>query len=46
MRHALAWERGNKRAAARRLGVSATTLYRMIERYRIEAASPPRDDGL
>ncbi|MBI4577126.1 MAG: sigma-54-dependent Fis family transcriptional regulator [Planctomycetes bacterium] len=46
VRHALAWERGNKRAAARRLGVSATTLYRMIERYRIEAASPPRDDGL
>jgi DNA-binding NtrC family response regulator len=38
VRDALAHTNGNRLAAARLLGISARTLYRMMERYKIESA--------
>jgi transcriptional regulator of acetoin/glycerol metabolism len=39
--NALAYAGGNKRAAAKELGISRTTLYRRIEEYRIDAPQAP-----
>jgi DNA-binding NtrC family response regulator len=41
MREALQHTHGNKLAAAKVLGVSPRTLYRMIDRYGLEEGSPP-----
>jgi DNA-binding NtrC family response regulator len=42
---ALSHARGNRQRAARILGVSRTTLYRMLERYGLESLGREEDDG-
>lgn len=38
-------ERGNKTRAARVLGIDRRKLYRLIEKYRLDAQQPQRDNG-